>query len=1004
VPKGDKTNSSEPPQLMGVTSTSNNTVLILFNKPMGGSAEDVSLYKILRSQGCDQDEWQAQLSITKAELGDDNRSVTLTTMAQTGVTYQLSVTGVSDQAGNHFSSREDGGPWSFVGVSPSDVVDTDSDGLSDSDEQYGWTVSIELSDSTEVCKYVTSDPDNDDTDSDGVKDNVEMANATNPRSKDTDGDDLTDIEEMEYFSNPTHQDTDLDGITDGMEAKVYKTSPALSDTDGDGANDYEEIITGGRNPRLADLPKLDLELYGDPIIVLNITEGTVESQISSSLEQDRSEYQSTDTVSTLMSLENTVRLHTEVSVGTSHWPPSANATLTTDTEFKHAYVNETSSSWTRNSVEDVMETFESETTATTTFHNGIVAVSMKLVNNSDLSFKLKSPRVMAYRMTPGGSFSVVGALEPGKLEIEDETQHWMPEPDDNGYVIGPGGSLLLLFGTGDLPSQIMKPLMQNPTALMFEIGSYTLFQLDEFGVEETKSYDKVGEDVLARTGLIVIDYGDGRVERYPVATNLRRNPDGSGSGVTMKEALSEIINLDYQTIKTTETVTTTEMVTTTVNPTVLYKVGNEKIDSNGDGKEDRDRFKAYHAEDEQAYGYWLVGGTQEIFKKGDLPESNQGVIMDFNEIMINSGDRVSLVWIEDQDGDGLTDREEYLVGTDMQIADSDEDGLSDYDEAREGWMVEVKGQSAYAVLSDPRFADSDGDGLNDGYERDASTDPFLIDTDHDDLKDNVDPLPISGQCVQNMTELGLVAWWRPSLETEPGEHFADDIWEADKKSQRGDLIGYDPTEKMIIEQNGEQFFSLNRGLVDDQYIEVEDDEALSPKTEFTIAAWIIWDGTVASNVDRAVLITKGPNYSLFLQKDGSLLFAFTRYVWETANWRCPDKHRDSTDYVTTDENVIKPDELYHVVVTFGKKSEYLRIYINSDLQRKYDVRNKHGYCDWTRHTEYIYTNTEFLAIGNTLDSSLPFKGMVKEIQFFGKEMKSDDVNKLYTYGLCEPNP
>ncbi|MDP2316729.1 MAG: OmpA family protein [Pseudomonadota bacterium] len=56
----------------------------------------------------------------------------------------------------------------------------------------------------------------------------------------------------------------------------------------------------------------------------------------------------------------------------------------------------------------------------------------------------------------------------------------------------------------------------------------------------------------------------------------------------------------------------------------------------------------------------------------------------------------------DQDGDGLTDPEESVIGTDPTDADSDDDGLGD--------GVEVD------LTTDPLACDSDGDGLSDGLE------------------------------------------------------------------------------------------------------------------------------------------------------------------------------------------------------------------------------------------------------------------------------------------------
>lgn len=91
----------------------------------------------------------------------------------------------------------------------------------------------------------------------------------------------------------------------------------------------------------------------------------------------------------------------------------------------------------------------------------------------------------------------------------------------------------------------------------------------------------------------------------------------------------------------------------------------------------------------------------------------------------------------DSDGDGLSDAEELLLGTDPYNPDTDADGLSDYCEVNIG--------------TNPLLYDSDGDGYSDGYEYYAGTDPndsidypltvviFVDDEYGDDANDGYDP-------------------------------------------------------------------------------------------------------------------------------------------------------------------------------------------------------------------------------------------------------------------------
>ncbi|BCX46294.1 VonWillebr and factor type A [Haloferula helveola] len=93
-------------------------------------------------------------------------------------------------------------------------------------------------------------------------------------------------------------------------------------------------------------------------------------------------------------------------------------------------------------------------------------------------------------------------------------------------------------------------------------------------------------------------------------------------------------------------------------------------------------------------------------------------------------------------GDGLTNLEEYLAGTDPTDPDSDDDGLLDGEETNTGVWV-----SAADTGTDPLDDDTDGDGLLDGDESNTGTwisssstgtDPLDIDTDQDALSDGVE--------------------------------------------------------------------------------------------------------------------------------------------------------------------------------------------------------------------------------------------------------------------------
>jgi cysteine-rich repeat protein len=186
------------------------------------------------------------------------------------------------------------------------LVDTDLDGLPDFAERNmpcttpptcgaGGTCS---NDSTRSCATASdcenvcpTDPNNPDTDGDGISDFDELSAAqfavlaryndffpsyhidgstskqygTDPTKVDTDGDGLSDYFELfvgwtvvrddgsvqQVFSDPTKADTDADGLPDNEEL-AHRTDPRDPDTDGDGRLDGLEVKIG-TNPLQQDI-------------------------------------------------------------------------------------------------------------------------------------------------------------------------------------------------------------------------------------------------------------------------------------------------------------------------------------------------------------------------------------------------------------------------------------------------------------------------------------------------------------------------------------------------------------------------------------------------------------------------------------------------------------------------------------------------------------------------------------------------------------------------------
>jgi outer membrane protein OmpA-like peptidoglycan-associated protein len=141
--------------------------------------------------------------------------------------------GSSDNDNDGLTKREE----KELGTDP-DNADTDGDGLKDGEE---------------VRNYIT-DPLNPDTDGDTLKDGDEVRlHKTDPLKADSDGDKLTDNDEIEkYQTDPLNKDTDADKLNDGSEILEHSTDPLKEDSDSDTLSDGDEVNLYKTNPLQPD--------------------------------------------------------------------------------------------------------------------------------------------------------------------------------------------------------------------------------------------------------------------------------------------------------------------------------------------------------------------------------------------------------------------------------------------------------------------------------------------------------------------------------------------------------------------------------------------------------------------------------------------------------------------------------------------------------------------------------------------------------------------------------
>src|SRR3990170_2156128 len=178
----------------------------------------------------------------------------------------------------------------LLGTDPNNP-DTDGDGLKDGEE---------------VNKY-KADPLKTDTDGDGLGDGDEvMKYKTDPLKADTDGDGLKDGDEvLKYKTDPLNPDTDGDGLKDGEEVNTYKTDPLKKDTDGGTVDDGIEVKRG-TNPLKADD---DVVKVGVPMVLEGVTFATNKADITP--ESDQILMQALKTLQTYPEISVEISGHTD---------------------------------------------------------------------------------------------------------------------------------------------------------------------------------------------------------------------------------------------------------------------------------------------------------------------------------------------------------------------------------------------------------------------------------------------------------------------------------------------------------------------------------------------------------------------------------------------------------------------------------------------------------------------------------------------------------------------
>ena len=718
------------PRVVGATSTGPTRVLVAFSEPVQGGAENPDHYSIVGSATLEGSVApQAVVDVTAAELAGDGRSVVLTTLAQSEIEYTLKVSNVVDLDGNAIAGPNRERPFAieFFGSAESGSgTDGDGDGLSDAEEQRGWTVTIAHADGSVTSREVTSDPRAPDSDDDGIGDRAEKTYRIDPRDADSDDDELTDARELnEIYSEPAEADSDGDGLGDGLEVDFFTTSALYADTDGDQFDDGYEVTTDNRNPRVADLPVVEIEV-GNVDLQLDVrfeeqnSQGTTTvdtKNVSTTLERSTSSRDERVESSTLEGFFEALASGCYGGGCPSGGETLGNwgASLTVGGGFSTSDTTTTTSESARSTQDAYARSLtteaeaSAESTITRVVEGAAMAVAVSITNPGNVAYTVRDIEITALVQNGRDASSLVPVAT---LEASGAG-------DISVGPLNPTRGPFRFTAQEAFPS-LVEQLMQNPRGIVFRVANYSLE--DEFG----RRFAFVQQDVNDRTAGFEVDYaGNLQREIYQVATNAGFTASGAPTGVAMSDVLEGVLGLTYvpeaddvdldPTVREDAEIIDTSYSTRTVNGVeVLSRLRGVSSELTGEERT-----------------WWVITSEGLINPVGDNPGR------DFRDVTVLAETDFVFKFVQDLDDDGIEKAVEATYGSvDSDIdtdadtdepdsRDTDDDGIDDGVEpfgpyvgnGRDPWTIRFDdGRDAYQTSANPARADTDFDGLTDCQE------------------------------------------------------------------------------------------------------------------------------------------------------------------------------------------------------------------------------------------------------------------------------------------------
>lgn len=505
-------------------------------------------------------------------------------------------------------------------------------------------------------------------------------------------------------------DSDGDGIPDYAEVYTWHTDPLNPDSDGDGWKDGVEInlfnaATNEFNPRIADVPALDIDFARNPNIFYMFETSTTSGD-SEEVSMGESHTQS----SSQGSSNSRTRSETHgwaFSTGfEAKWAADFeftwkgegqyNGNVTTGDEYTYSaeVSDEKSHEWSNS------KTISTEKGQTVS--GGKLVVAANLSNPSSIGYTVQNVTVSVSRI-PNNSSKLLIPIASKTIE--------------NVGTIAPGGQAGPFNIEFELDLQSTEDLLKWSNGIDIQVASYTI-NCSRGG--DSSDFTEELTRVRAQTAAVYIDYGplSGRTRQsdtYNVAAKTYNSDAATFADEYTQNnllyVLEDIIGLTRGDASDGFTMDEHGALTS------IYGIANNETNV----------FE----------GAWYIchrftKNGQRKFKIYGPTEDREKIEGTYNleRIVLHAGDEVSIIYTRDEDQDRVPLNEEIIYGTDDTLSDTDGDGLTDYEEIY-GWYrtgLNSKYSTSKPVCTNPLNDDTDGDELPDWdneQNKVADTDPII---------------------------------------------------------------------------------------------------------------------------------------------------------------------------------------------------------------------------------------------------------------------------------------